>query len=71
MEAQKLAANRGWDWIKQGYALFMKAPLLWLVLLLICFLAVTVLSIIPIIGQPLASLLLPVILVGLRTAAVP
>jgi len=65
MEAQKLAANRGWDWIKQGYALFMKAPLLWLVLLLICFFAVTVLSIIPIIGQPLASLLLPVILVGL------
>ncbi len=65
MEAQKLAANHGWQWIKQGYTLFMKAPLLWLVLLLICFVAIVMLSAIPLIGQPLASLLLPVILVGL------
>lgn len=65
MEPQKLTANRGWEWIKQGYVLFMKAPLLWLVLLLVCFAAVVALSAVPLIGQPLASLLLPVILVGL------
>ena len=35
MEPQRLKAGHGWQWIKQGYALFMKSPLLWIVLLLI------------------------------------
>lgn len=65
MEPQRLQAGQGWQWIKQGYALFMKAPLLWMVLLLICFIAVAGLSAIPVVGEPLASLLLPAVLVGL------
>jgi uncharacterized membrane protein len=64
MEPQHLAASRGWEWIKQGYALFMKAPLLWIVLVLICFFAAVGLSAIPVVGEPLASLLMPVVLVG-------
>jgi len=67
MKPQRLQPGRGWQWIKQGYALFMKAPLLWIVLLTICMLAVAGLSAIPVIGEPLASLLLPVVLVGLMT----
>ena len=67
MEPQRLAAGQGWQWIKQGYALFMKAPLLWVVLLLICFFAVAGLSAVPVVGEPLTSLLLPVVLVGLMT----
>lgn len=65
MEPQRLAAVQGWQWIKQGYALFMKAPLLWVVLLLICFIAAVGLSAVPVVGEPLASLLLPAVLVGL------
>lgn len=65
MEPQRLAAGQGWQWIKQGYALFMKAPLLWIVLLLICFIAMVALSKVPVVGEPLASLLLPVVLAGL------
>ena len=65
MEPQRLAANRGWAWIKQGYALFMKAPLLWVVVVLICFFAAAGLSAVPVVGEPLASLLLPVVLAGL------
>ncbi|OGT00373.1 MAG: hypothetical protein A3F73_06135 [Gallionellales bacterium RIFCSPLOWO2_12_FULL_59_22] len=65
MEPQSLAANRGWQWIKQGYVLFMKAPLLWVVILLICLAAATALSAVPVVGEPLASLLLPVLLAGL------
>jgi len=65
MEPQRLAANRGWAWIKQGYALFMKAPLLWIVVVLICFFAAAGLSAVPVVGEPLASLLLPVVLAGL------
>lgn len=65
MEPQRLAAGQGWQWIKQGYALFMKAPLLWVVLLLICFIAAVGLSAVPVVGEPLASLLLPAVLAGL------
>ncbi len=65
MEPQRLKAGRGWEWIKQGYALFMKAPLLWIVLLFICVIAAVGLSSVPIVGEPLVSLLMPAILVGL------
>jgi len=65
MEPQHLAAGQGWQWIKQGYALFIKAPLLWIAILLICFIAVAGLSAVPVIGEPLASLLLPAVLAGL------
>lgn len=67
MEPQRLQAGHGWQWIKQGYGLFMKAPLLWVVILLITFIAVGGLSAIPVVGEPLASLLLPAVLVGLMT----
>ncbi|WP_435627646.1 BPSS1780 family membrane protein [Candidatus Ferrigenium straubiae] len=65
MEPQHLAAGRGWQWIKQGYVLFMKAPLLWIVLLMICFIAAVGLSAVPVVGEPLVSLLAPVVLAGL------
>jgi len=67
MEPQTLQANQGWQWVKQGYALFMKAPLLWIVLLVICFFAVAGLSAVPVVGEPLASLLLPAVLAGLMS----
>lgn len=65
MEPRRLKADQGWQWIKQGYVLFMKAPLLWIVLLLICVIAAVAVSSVPVVGDPLVSLLMPVILVGL------
>ncbi len=65
MEPQRLKAGQGWEWIKQGYALFIKAPLLWIVLLFICVIAAVGLSSVPVVGGPLVSLLTPAILVGL------
>ncbi len=67
MEPQRLQAIQGWQWIKRGSALFMKAPLLWIVILLICFTAIGGLSAVPVVGEPLASLLLPAVLVGLMS----
>lgn len=67
MEVQRLQTGRGWQWLKQGYALFMKAPLLWVVLLMICFVAAAGLSVVPVVGEPLASLLAPVVLAGLMS----
>ena len=65
MEPKHLTAGHGWEWIKQGYALFMKAPLLWIVLLLICVVAAVAFSSVPVVGEPLVSLLMPVVLAGL------
>lgn len=67
MNYQRLSAGNGWQWLKQGYALFMKAPLLWVVLLMICFVAAATLSAVPVIGEPLASLLMPVVIAGLMS----
>jgi len=67
MEPQHLQTPHGWSWIKKGYGLFLKSPLLWIVLLMICLVSAVILSSIPVAGEPLASLLMPVILVGLMT----
>lgn len=64
MEPQRLPAIQGWQWIKQGYALFMKAPLLWIVLLLIWLTAIILISAVPVVGDPLTSLLMPASLIG-------
>jgi len=64
MEARSLPAGQGWQWIKQGFALFMQAPLLWVVLLIVCFFAAIALSLIPMIGEPLTTLLMPMVVVG-------
>ncbi len=65
MDVKKCKPLQGWMWVKQGYALFMKSPLLWIVLLLICLVAAIACSSVPIVGEPLVSLLMPVVLVGL------
>jgi uncharacterized membrane protein len=67
MNYQRLPAGHGWQWLKLGYALFMKAPLLWIVLLMICFIAAAGLSAVPVVGEPLASLLMPVVIAGLMS----
>ena len=67
MNYQRLSAGHGWQWLKLGYTLFMKAPLLWVVLLMICFIAAAGLSAVPVMGEPLASLLIPVVLAGLMS----
>jgi hypothetical protein len=65
MEPQHLQSRQGWEWIKLGYALFIKAPLLWIVLLFICIIAAVGISNVPVVGEPLVSLLTPAVLVGL------
>jgi len=65
MEPQRLKSRQGWEWIKQGYGLFMKSPLLWIVLMSICVVAAVAISSVPVVGEPLVSLLMPAILAGL------
>ncbi len=64
MEGRKVIAINGWLWIKQGYWLFRKSPLLWISLTSIGIIGMLVLASIPVIGDPLATLLFPALLAG-------
>jgi hypothetical protein len=64
MEARKVPAAHGWMWIRHGYWLFKKSPLLWMVLTSIGVVGIFGISIIPVVGDPLSSLLFPPLLAG-------
>ena len=64
MEARKVSAINGWLWVKQGYWLFRKSPLLWISLTAIGIIGMLVLASIPVVGDPLATLLFPILLAG-------
>ncbi len=64
MEIRTVTAGRGWQWIKQGVALFQKSPLQWLMFVSMLFVAIKVLLLIPLVGL-LVMLVLPVLLVGI------
>lgn len=52
-----VAAERGWDWIAAGWALFKKDPGVWIALIVVMLLIYIVLTLIPLLGS-LASLIL-------------
>ena len=64
MEARKVPAANAWLWIKQGYWLFKKSPVLWVVLTAIGIAGLIGLAMIPVVGDPLATLLFPVLMAG-------
>jgi hypothetical protein len=64
MDARKVETAHGLLWIKQGYWLFKKSPVLWVVLTAIGTMGLVSISVIPVVGDPLATLLFPVILAG-------
>ncbi len=64
MEARKVNAANGWLWIKNGFWLFRKNPLLWMALTAIGVIGILGIAIIPVVGDPLATLLFPMLLAG-------
>lgn len=64
MESRKVPVASGWMWIKQGYWLFRKNPLLWMVLTAIGVVGLFGISTIPVIGDLLSTLLFPALLAG-------
>src|SRR5215510_1981645 len=70
LQLRSVAPNRGWAWIAGGFALFLKSPGQWLVLLLILFALKKALTGIPVmlfaaLFSVLAMLLMPVFMAGL------
>ena len=68
MEIRKLNAARGWIWVKQGYQLIMRNPLLSVTLALIGALALFAIMHIPLFGPLLALLFMPVLIAGYMRA---
>jgi len=68
MEPRSVAAGHGWQWIVDGFGLFRKNPLIWIVLFLIYFVIIILLSVIPFIGPLINSLLGPVFSAGFMLA---
>jgi len=62
------AAGKGWDWIVEGWRLFVKAPLMWIIALIIVFVINLVLGFIPLAGQIAVQVLSPVFAAGFVSA---
>lgn len=69
MNAQVVAPARGVRWLAEGWRLFRAAPLGWLALVFGYWLAMTVLSLVPVLGLVAASLLVPAFSVGFMAAS--
>ncbi|MGH8752100.1 MAG: BPSS1780 family membrane protein [Burkholderiales bacterium] len=65
MEARQVTAGRGWQWIVEGFNLFRKSPVIWVVLFIILLLITIALHFIPVLGPLVLYLLSPVFLGGL------
>lgn len=63
METKRVDVERGWGWIQDGWALFMKNPGVWVLMILICMLIMALLFFVPLLG-PLASGLVGTMLSG-------
>lgn len=65
--ASPLRVNRagaGWEWIVQGWRLFARAPLMWVISLIIVFIAAIAINLVPFIGSIAFQLLQGVIAAG-------
>lgn len=68
MEIRKVGAGRGWQWIVDGFGLFKKNPPIWITLFVIYFLIVIVVSMVPVVGPLVMTLLAPVFTAGFMLA---
>ncbi len=69
MQANKLPTQRGWAWLREGLALWRRNPALLTFVSFGYLLSLLVISLFPFIGQPIASLLMPALSLGVLNAA--
>lgn len=68
LPSRRNPAGAGWDWIAAGWKLFVRAPLMWIISIVILFIAAFVLGIIPFLGQLAFQLLQGVVIGGFMVA---
>ena len=62
---RQVPVANAWSWIVKGFALFKAFPLMWIILFIIYLLIIVPVSLIPVIGSVLSTLLAPVFSAGL------
>src|SRR5438876_9355872 len=67
---EKLPANTGWTWVKEGFALFRKQPAELSTLFISYIFLMLALGIIPVVGQILPLVLVPVFSMAFMQACV-
>lgn len=65
MQIRQVDGRRGWEWIAEGFELFRRVPMLWIILCSALLLIAATLALIPMAGQFIFTLLSPVFLAGL------
>ncbi|HJT51721.1 MAG TPA: BPSS1780 family membrane protein [Nitrosospira sp.] len=65
MQIRQVDGRRGWEWIAEGFELFRRVPMLWIILCGALLLIAATLALIPMAGQFIFTLLSPVFLAGL------
>ena len=68
MQALKLSAFRGFRWFAEGFLIFLKKPVRLALLVISYWMVVVVLASLPLVGQSLATLLVPAFSVSLMNA---
>src|SRR5271155_3413131 len=68
MQAQKVPAKHGLNWVADGYRLFAKSPLLLTLLIFGYFFILVASTVLPIVGPLAALVLVPTFSVGLMVA---
>ena len=61
-------AGAGWDWIAAGWRIFTRAPLMWIISIVLVFIAALVIGIVPLIGSIVFQLLQGVVAGGFMLA---
>lgn len=64
MNIERVPASHGWLWITHGYRLIMRSPLHVLALAMLLPLGMYLAILIPVVGAPLAVIIMPVLLAG-------
>ena len=66
--SRTVAAERGWAWIAEGWRLFLRAPGIWIAMILVLLVISFALNFIPLVGSIAAMVLQPVFVAGLVIA---
>lgn len=69
LTVRKVPAGNAWVWIVNGFSIFKANPAMWIILLLIYLAIMIPLSMLPVIGSLLSTLLAPVFAAGLMSGA--
>jgi len=68
METRIVAADRGWQWIVEGFRMFRMQPLVWIAMVVIMLVISVASAMVPLLGALILNLVSPVFFAGLMIA---